>query len=303
MLKKYLIPLSIIVLFGAFVSGSVFFTLNQAQQAIVLQFGELQTVHSDPGLKFKFPFIQEVIFYDNRVLDYDLPAITVTTVDQKRIVIDTYTRYRISDPLMFFKSIKPANELGARIRLEPIINSAARNVLGKNNLRTLLSEERSNLMKQIQAEVILFAKELGLTIIDVRIIRTELPSENRTAVFARMNSELIQIAKQNRAQGEEMAQGIRARADRERAGLLADASKQDQTIRGEGDSEALKIINKAMEKDPQFYQFYRTLQAYVAIFQQDTPVILSTDNDLLKLFQDVDSLFKNFKYHAPKSQK
>ncbi len=295
MLRKVLTPVAVLLLFTLVISGSVFFTVNQAQQAIVLQFGELKTVHREPGLKFKIPMIQEVIMYDNRILDYDLPPITVTTIDQKRVVIDTYTRYKITDPVLFFKSIKPANESGARSRLNPIINSAVRNVLGKNNLRNLLSEDRAKLMKQIETEVSTFAKQLGITIIDVRIIRTELPPENRTAVFARMNSELIQIAKQNRAKGEEIAQGIRARADREQAGILAEASKQDQTIRGQGDSQALDIINKAMEKDPQFYQFYRTLQAYEAICQKDTPIILSTDHELFKIFQKIDDLFTNSK--------
>ena len=199
--------LGLLVFLMVMISTSVF-TVDQTSQAIVLQFGEWRKVHTTPGLKFKIPFIQEVTFYDKRVLDYDLPPIQITTGDQKRLVVDTYTRYRISDPLLFFRTIKPASEMGAQMRLEALISSSVRNVLGKIPLRTMLSAERSGIMHQIEQEVRSMATPLGLEIIDVRIIRTELPIENRNAVFARMNAELGRFAMENRAKGAEAAQGI-----------------------------------------------------------------------------------------------
>ncbi|MCX7337749.1 MAG: protease modulator HflC [Alphaproteobacteria bacterium] len=276
----------IVALACLFLFNASVFTVDQTKQALVLQFGEAKIVHTTPGLKFKIPFIQDVTYYDKRVLDYDLPPILVTTVDQKRLIVDTYTRYRINDTLLFFQSVAPATEVGAKMRLEAVISSAVRNVLGKAELRTTLSAERSTIMRSIEEEVRAMAKPLGLDIIDVRIIRTELPPENRDAVFARMNSELDRFAKENRAKGAEIAQGVRSRADKDRTVLLAEAYKKSQTIRGEGDAASIKIATESFGKDLDFYNFYRTMETYRESLGSDTSLILSTDSQLFSFFSD-----------------
>ncbi|CAO5675219.1 MAG: Modulator of FtsH protease HflC [Holosporales bacterium] len=253
------------------------FIVHQTEQAIVLQFGELKSVHSEPGLKYKIPFIQDVIYYENRVLSYDLPPIYVTTVEQKRLVVDAYVRYHIKDPIKFFKSVKPSNESGAKDRLNMLVVSSVRNILGKVSLPQVLNKERTTVMKQIQEEVANQAINLGLEIIDVRIIRTELPQENRNAVFGRMNAELARFAKENRAKGEEIAQGIRAKADTEKAKILAEADQEAKKIKGEADADAIKITNEAFSKDPKLFSVLKSLEAYEKTLTEDTAVVLSTD--------------------------
>lgn len=272
------------------VFSSSVFMINQTQQAIVLQFGELRRVIQDPGLKFKIPFIQDVIVYDKRVLDFDLPATDITLGDQKRVRVDTYTRYRISNPIQFFKSVKPANELGTARRLEALVGSTVRNVLGKVDLRELLSENRSKIMHQINEEVKALTKTLGLDIIDLRIVRTELPPENRPAVFNRMNADLQRYAKENRATGDEKAQEIKSTAEKERTTLLAEASKDGLVLRGEGDSKAISIVADSMGKDPEFYGFYKSMEVYESILKPETTLVLSSDNELFKYFSHPDRI-------------
>ncbi len=266
------------------VLSTIFFTVDQTKQAIVLRFGALTHIHTTPGLKIKAPLIDEVIFYEKRVLDYDLPPIPVTTIDQKRLIVNTYTRYIIKDPVLFFQSIKPANELGAGLRLEIIISSTVRNVLGRVPLRNLLSVERANIMRQIEEEVKNMAKGLGVEIVDVRIIRTELPAENRNAVFSRMNAELNRIATENRAKGQEIAQGIKAKADAEQTVILAEAQKTAQTTKGEAEGKAIEITSKSLGKDLEFYAFYRSMNTYDESLHGDTTFLLSSDNDLFRFF-------------------
>ncbi len=273
-----------------FVLSSSVFMINQTQQAIVLQFGELRRVIKDPGLKFKVPFIQEVTIYDKRVLDFDLPATDITLGDQKRVRVDTYTRYKISDPIQFFKSVKPANELGTARRLEALVGSTVRNVLGKVELRELLSEKRSRVMYQINEEVKALTKSLGLEIIDLRIVRTELPPENRPAVFNRMNADLQRYAKENRATGDEKAQEIKSTAEKERTTLLAQASKDALILRGEGDAKAISIIADSMGKDPEFYGFYKSMETYETILKPETTMVLSSENELFKHFSHPDRI-------------
>ncbi len=276
-----------------FVINTVLFTVEQTKQAIVLRFGALTSVHTQPGLKVKVPFIDEVIMYEKRVMDYDLPPIPITTVDQKRLVVDTYTRYLINDPVLFFQSIKPANEMGARLRLETIISSSIRNVLGKVPLRHILATERSSIMKQIEEEVKNLAKGLGLQIIDVRIIRTELPPENREAVFARMNAELNRIASENRAKGAEKAQGIRAKAEAEQTVILAEADQNAQIVRGAADAKAIEVISTTLGKDVDFYNFFRSMQVYKESIQDDTTMLMNLDNDLFRFFSHPEKQFKS----------
>ena len=269
---------------GTFVLSSSIFVVDQVNQAVVLQFGEAKNSYNEPGLKFKLPFIQEVTFYEKRIIDYDSDPIEVMTVDQKRLNVDAYIRYRIVEPLTFFRSVSSSSEKGARTRLDAIVSSSIKNVLGKVELGRLLSSERVAIMKQIQEEVKVLSKSLGLEIIDVRIIRTELPAANRSAVFDRMNSMLIRTAKQNRAEGDEKARGIRANAERERAVLLAEAQQKAQGIRGKGDATAMEITNKAFSVDLEFYSFYRSLETYRQTMQAETSMILSADHPYLQHF-------------------
>jgi membrane protease subunit HflC len=282
-----------IALFGLIANG-VFFTVNQSQQAIVLQFGELKTVHKDPGLKLKIPFVQEVLFYEKRVLDFDPQPVVVTTADQKRLEVTAYTRYRIEDPVLFFQSIKPSTESGAQTRLDTIVSSSVRNLMGRVPLRNLLTEDRAKVMHEILEDIKNQCKALGLSIVDVRIVRTELPPANREAVTARMNAELDRIAKENRAKGSEVAQGIKARAEKEKTILLAEAQKKAQILRGEADAQATKLINEAAGNDPSYYGFYKSMQLYTSSFKEDdTTLVLGSDHELLKHLQNSSMLTKN----------
>jgi len=275
------------------VSGGMLFTVDQTNQAIVLQFGELRKVHTKPGLKIKAPFIQDVLFYEKRVLNFDFPEVRITTGDQKRLLVDTYTRYRIIDPILFFQTVKPANEQGAAMRLEAFVTSTVRNVLGKVPLRNLLSEERPKIMKSIEKEVDVLARPLGIAIVDVRIIRTELPVENREAVFSRMISALNQIAKGNRASGEKIGQEIRSAADRDRSIILATAQQKAQDIRGQGEAKSIHILGTSLGKDPEFYGFYRTMQTYRETLGEGTTLVLTTNNDLFRFFNAPERELKN----------
>lgn len=269
---------------GALLFSQSAFIVDQTKQALVLQFGELNRVIENPGLHFKIPFIQTVMLYEKRIMDFDMSEVAITTGDQKRMMVDTYTRYRIVDPIQFYRSVQPADEIGTHTQLQTIVSSTVRNVLGKIKLRNLLSEERSKIMHQINTEVQKLSTPLGLEIIDVRIKRTELPEENRKSVFARMNSELERIAKQNRANGAEKAQEIRSTAEKERTVLLAQAQRDGQINRGEGESKALLIVSETLGKDPDFYGFYRSLETYQATLTEGTTLMLSTDNELFKYF-------------------
>lgn len=274
------------------VAGGMFYTVDQTSQAIILQFGELKRVVSTPGLKVKLPFIQDVIFYENRVLDLDLPAIPLITFDKKRLLVDTYTRYRIADPSQFFQTIKPANEQVAGMRLETLISGTLRNVIGRITLPGLLSEERTATMEHINEEVARLAKPLGIEIVDIRIIRTDLPNENRKSVFEKMNSEQILIAKKNRADGAEAAQEIRSTAEKERTILIAEAEKEAQEIIGKGEAAALKVVSDTLGKDPEFYGFYRALDVYQKSIGKDTTMVLSSDSDIFKYFNNPEKVLR-----------
>ena len=285
MLNRPIFPVLFLFLVLFSIVSASLFIVPQGTQAIVLQFGELVGVHQDPGLKFKIPFIQDVMPYEKRALEYNVPTIALTTSDQKILIVNTYTLYRISNPILFFQAVKPANERGTKSALEAIISSSVRNVLGRIPLRTMLSEERSKIMKQIEEEVFELAKPLGLEIINVRIVRTELPPENRNAVFARMNSELTQIAMKNRAEGNEVGKLIRATADKEKTILLAEARKKAQKLYGEGDSKAMQLISTVIGQDKEFYTNYAAQQVARETLSGDTSIVLSTENDLFKFFR------------------
>lgn len=272
------VPLLVVVIFIL----SSLFIVSQMQQALVLQFGELLRVIQEPGLKMKIPFVQEVVFYDHRMLDFDVSAVEVTLGDQKRIVVDTFTRYRIVDPAKFYKTVR--NETVAQARLSTVTTGTLRSVLGNTSLSQLLSKERITIMHSIRQKVNDATKGFGVEVVDVRIRRADLPKENSQAVFNRMISGRQKEAQEIRAQGKEISQVIRAKADLERTVLMAEAEKQSQILKGEGDAEVARLYREAYRRSPDFASFYQTLQAYRSAFMDgETTFVLSPDNDFLKL--------------------
>jgi len=279
-LSKFLLPLIIVIGFVVYLS---FFTVKEINQAIVLQFGDPKRVIAEPGLQIKIPFIQNVVFLDRRILSLDPTPEEVIASDQKRLIVDAYARFKIVDPLKFYVSV--GNEMVARSRLATIINSRLRSVLGKHSLATLLSEDRTKQMAIIQDGVNTEAEKFGITIIDIRIKRADLPQANSEAIYKRMQTEREREAKQFRARGAEMAVTITSTADKEVTVLLANAKKQSEIMKGEGDGQRNKIFADAFGKDPEFFSFYRAMQAYeTALIGGDTSLILSPDSDFFKFF-------------------
>ena len=268
-----------------FLGSNALFTVNEARQALVLQFGQPVRVVQEPGLKFKLPFIQNVVMMDRRVLDLDPPVEQVILADQKRLDVDAFARYRIVDPLKFFQSVQ--SEAAAEGRLNNVVNSSLRRVLGSATLLAVLSEERSRIMTDIRSQVNVEAKRFGIEIVDVRIRRADLPEETSQAIFARMRSERVREASEARAQGQEQSQQIKSRADRERTVIMAEAQRDSEILRGEGYNQALSIIVAATGGDPQFYAFYRTLEAYrTSISARDTTMVLSPKGEFFRYFGD-----------------
>jgi membrane protease subunit HflC len=261
--------------------GSLF-TVDERETAFVLQFGELQKVYATPGLKAKIPFMQEVVKYDKRLLNASLPAMEVTAGDQKRIVIDVFARYLISDPVLYFKTVQ--NEKGALLRLSTIIARSMRRVVGQIPLTKLLSQEREEIMGMIHEEVRKSAKDFGIDVMDVRIVRADLPKENSKVIFSRMESEREREAKLHIAEGDKAGKEITSKADRDRTIILAEANKKARLIEGAGEATATKIYADAVGQDAAFYEFYRSLQAYEEALDKDTTYVLSKENKFFKHF-------------------
>lgn len=272
------------ILAAIVIIGSTFFVVNQAEEALVLRFGAVREVITSPGLHVKVPFVDSVTKYDGRLLDSDPPPEEVILGDQKRIVVDTYTRYRIYDPLQFFQAVR--NEDGVRARLREIVNNAVRKVLGTATLPSVLSPEREAIMHNIQQQVAAASKPLGIDVVDVRIRRADLPPETSQSIFKRMQSERQREAAEYRAEGQQRAQEIRAGADKDKTVILAEAQKQSEILKGQGDGESTKIYAQAFSQDPKFYAFYRSLLAYKqALGAADTTFVLSPDSDFFKFFE------------------
>lgn len=259
------------------------FIVPQVQQAIVLQFGEPKRVIQEPGLHAKIPFIQRVILYDNRLLGLDPPAKEVLLSDKKRIVVDAFLRFRIVNPLLFYQALQ--TEEMAHSRLSDATVSSLRDVLGKFDMKTILSPKRTEIMDQIRDEVDSKAEAFGVEVVDVRIRRADLPEETSQAVYARMRSEREREAKEFRAQGQQMNQKIKAEADRDKIRILAQAQKDAQILRGQGDKEAANIWAKASRRDKDFYAFYRSLEAYKnSMKTEGTSLVISPDSEFFKFF-------------------
>jgi membrane protease subunit HflC len=284
-MKKILLPIIGVVAVVAFFS---IFIVKEVNQAIVLQFGDPKKIITKPGLNFKLPFIQNVVFLDKRILNLDAPPEEVIASDQKRLIVDAFARFQIIDPLKFYISV--GNERVARSRLSTIINSRIRSVLGTQRLQTLLSEDRTKQMSLIQEGVNNEAEKFGIKIVDVRIKRADLPQANSNAIFARMQTEREREAKEFRAKGAEMAVTITSTADKEVTVILADAEKKSEIMKGEGDGQRNKIFADAFGQDPEFFAFYRAMQAYEkALIGGETSLILSPDSEFFKFFGNVKS--------------
>lgn len=276
---------SLVVVAGAalILLFSSVYLVYQPEQAIVLQFGEPVRLVNEPGLKFKVPFIQNVVFYDSRLLNLDPPAQEVVLNDKKRLDVDSFTRYRIVDPLKFYQTVRTEEQ--ARSKLAEIVNSSLRKVLGRVTLTELLSEQRTQIMQDISSTVKKDAEAIGVSVADVRIRRADLPIEVMQAINHRMRTERERDAKEFRAKGQQQAQNIRATADKEATIIVAEAEKNAQITRGEGDNEAVKLWNKTVGQDVDFYEFYRSLDAYrKSLAVDDTSLVLSPDSAFFKYF-------------------
>ncbi len=278
--------IGVVVLVIGVVAFSSMFTVHQTEQALVLQFGEPKRVVDQPGLKFKVPFMQNVVYYDRRVLDLDPAAEEMIASDKKRIVADSYARYRITDPLKFFQSV--GSEAALRQRLGQVINASMRSVIGSYSLPALLTEQRVKIMSEIQDRVNKESSQFGINVIDVRVRRADLPQANSEAIYDRMKSERQREAKEARAEGAEIAQRIRAEADRDRTVLLAEADKKSQELRGQGDGLAQAVYNSAYGgKATEFYKFYRRMQAFRTTFSSgDASLVLSPDSEFFRYFNE-----------------
>ena len=282
-MKKFALPIILVLAATAFFS---IFIVKEINQAIVLQFGDPKKIILKPGINFKLPFIQNVVYLDKRILNLDTPPEEVIASDQKRLIVDAFARFQITDPLKFYISV--GNERVARSRLSTIINSRIRNVLGQQELQTLLSQDRTKQMSLIQEGVNNEAENFGIKIVDVRIKRADLPQANSDAIYRRMQTERDREAKEFRAKGAEMAVTITSTADKEVTVILADAEKKSQIMKGEGDGKRNKIFADAFGQDPEFFAFYRAMQAYEkALIGGETSLILSPDSEFFKFFGDI----------------
>lgn len=286
--QKTLIGGAIGVVAAAVLLLSTLFTVHQTEQVLVVQFGKPVRVISQPGLHAKIPFIQNTISFDRRLLDYEGAGEEVILGDQRRLIVDTFTRFRITNPLEYYQTVG-FGEAAIRARLSSIVPSALRRVLGNEPLLSVLSADRTRIMNDIRDQVNREAQRFGIEIEDVRIRRTDLPEENTQAILSRMQTERERVAREARAEGAEVAARIRAGAERERTVILAEAQAQADVIRGSGEQEAIRIFAEAFQRDPQFFAFWRSLQAYREAFGEEgrSMVILTPDSDFFRFFKQL----------------
>jgi len=283
--KIVLAVIGIVVVVLGIVGSASLFTVHQTQQALVLQFGNPVRVESEPGLKFKLPFVQDVTFYDRRILDLDPPAQEIILNDQKRINVDSFVRYKIINPLEFLKTAQ--TDANFRQIFGGRLNAAVRSEVGKVLLQDMLSNKRDDVMALITKQLMKQASQFGIEVIDVRIGRTDLPETTSQSVYNRMRSQRIAEAAKLRSQGAELKAKIQAGADRERTVILADAQKDSQIQRGMGEGVKTEILNSAFGQDEAFFEFYRSMEAYSEAFGEGTTMVLSPDSDFFKFFGDI----------------
>ena len=272
-----LLPIVVVVLL---VVSSALFIVDEREKALVLQFGQIVDVKENPGLAFKMPFIQEVVRYDDRILSRDIDPLEVTPLDDRRLVVDAFARYRIVDVEQFRQAVGPGGIATAENRLDSILRAETREVLGSVSSNDILSSDRAALMLRIRNAAIVEARALGIEVIDVRLKRTDLPTENLDATFQRMRAEREREATDERARGNEAAQRVRAQADRTVVELVSDAERQAEIIRGEADARRNAIFAEAFGADPEFFEFYRSLTAYErALKGSNSTMVMSPDSE------------------------
>ncbi|WP_439814997.1 protease modulator HflC [Zavarzinia sp. CC-PAN008] len=281
MSQRFLVILGVILIGGFALIGSSLFVVSETQSAIVLQFGDPRRVVVEPGLHAKVPFVQNVVYLDKRTLNLNAPTEELITRDQRRLVADSFARFRIVDPLRFYTSVNNVDV--ARTRLGTLINSTLRQVMGSEEFRTVLSDRRADLMRRVRELVNPQVVQFGIQLVDMRIRRADLPDANSQAIFRRMQTDREQEAREYRAQGYEEAQRIRSNADRQRTVLLAEARREAQITRAQGDAEAARIAAETYGRDPKFYAFYRSMEAYrTALTKETTTMVLSPASPFLR---------------------
>ena len=277
--------IGIIVVLVLIAINMAFFTVDQTQQALVVQLGKPVGGIKEPGLHFRIPIVQEVIYFEKRLLIYDAAPAEILTEDKKNLVVDNYSEWKIIDPLKFYQTVRDVS--GAQARLDDIVYSKLRVQLGLHSLLEILSATRAQLMETVTKKSDEAARDYGIQVVDVRIKRADLPPENERAVFGRMKAERERQAKKYRSEGQEEAQKLRSTADKERAIILAEAYRQAQEIKGKGEADAIRIYAQAFEKDPEFYQFMRTMDAYKASLKGGTTMVLTPDSEFLEYLNGV----------------
>jgi membrane protease subunit HflC len=283
--RVVLAVIGIIVIAAGIIVFSALFTVHQTQQALVLQFGNPIRAETEPGLKFKLPFVQNITFFDRRILDLDPPAQEIILNDQKRINVDSFVRYKIVDPLEFRKTAQ--SDANFRQIFGGRLNAAVRSEVGKVLLGDMLSNKRDDVMQRITEQLKVQAPQFGIEVVDVRIGRTDLPETTSQSVYNRMRSQRIAEAAKLRAQGAELKAKTQAEADRDRTIILAEAQKNSQILRGQGEGAKTTILNEAFGQDMDFFEFYRSMEAYNEAFGEGTTMVLSPDSDFFKFFGDI----------------
>ena len=274
--------IGVIIVVAGFTASSGLFTVHQTQQALILQFGNPIRVIKEPGLHAKVPFVQNAELYDSRILDLDPPAQEVILADQKRVNVDAFARYRIKDPLEYRK--RAQTDANFRDVFGSRLNAAIRAGIGKILLGDMLTEKRAKVMSIIALQMKAFAPEFGVEVVDVRIGRTDLPDATAQSVYNRMRSDRVAHAAQLRAVGEEQKLRIQAEADRDRTVIIAEAQRQSQILRGQGEGERNRILGNAYGKDPEFFDFYRSMEAYGEALGEGTTMVLSPDSEFFRFF-------------------
>jgi modulator of FtsH protease HflC len=279
------LPVIMVALFiGFLVVTQSAYIVDETERAIVLQLGKPVGETKEPGLHFKLPFVQNVLFFDSRILDYDSRPAEILTRDKKNMMVDNFTKWRITDPLRFYTTLRTL-PMG-QARLDDVVYAELRVLLGQHTLTEVVTTKRSQIMEELTKKSNELIQEYGIEVIDVRIKRTDLPAETQRAVFNRMIAEREREAKTYRAEGEETAANIRSLADRERVVLIAQANRTSQHLRGEGDAQAIKIFGEALNQAPDFYEYLRTLEAYKKTIGENTQVILTPSSPFLRLLQE-----------------
>jgi len=282
-LPKKTIGMVIVIVLAVILMNSVFFGVREDQQVVVTRFGKPVRIIRSAGLNYRTPFIEQLTFFDKRLLEYDSNPTDILTKDKKSLKVDNFSRWRIVDPLKFLRTV--GNEVGAQARLDDIIYSELRQELGRKDLLAIVATDRESLMDEVTKESDKKARQYGIEIVDVRLKRADLPDENLIAIFGRMKAERNRIARQYRSQGKEEAQKIRATTDKERDILLADAYEKEQNLKGFGDAKSIETTAKAFGQDTEFYSFLKSLEVYRASLKDKTTLLMPADSEFLRFLK------------------